>query len=102
MPRFEMYLFMVETDQGNVESSESEIVCWVKNSNDMQEVQSVANEIINDRIEEADNTVMFGSASIMVHGEEVLNLGFRNNELDPNQINKVIDLFSIEEEETIH
>jgi len=29
-------------------------------------------------------------------------LGFRNNELDPNQINKVIDLFSIEEEETIH
>ena len=38
----------------------------------------------------------------MVHGEEVLNLGFRNNELDPNQINKVIDLFSIEEEETIH
>jgi hypothetical protein len=45
---------------------------------------------------------MFGSASIMVHGEEVLNLGFRNNELDPDQINKVIDLFSIEEEETIH
>jgi hypothetical protein len=29
-------------------------------------------------------------------------LGFRNNELDPDQINKVIDLFSIEEEETIH
>jgi hypothetical protein len=45
-----MYLFMVETDQGKVESSESEVVCWVKNSNDMQEVQSVANEIINDRI----------------------------------------------------
>jgi hypothetical protein len=98
MARFEMYLFMVESEKQTIESSEYELICWVKNSEDLNEIQSVANDVINNHIEEAENTVMFGTASIMVRGEEVMNLGFRNNEIDPDKIDEVIDLISTGEE----
>ena len=101
MPRFEMYLFMVETDEGKIKSTESEVICWVKNSNDMAEIQSVANKVIHENIEQSEQTIMFGSASIMIRGEEVMNLGFKNNDLDPDEVNSVIDLITAEEE-TVH
>jgi len=101
MPRFEMYLMFAEDDDGNVETSEIEMVCWVNDPTDLHEVQNVANEAIQDQLHEAEHTVLFGTAAIMVKGQEVMNIGFRNKDADPEAVDEIIELFGIKEE-TIH
>ncbi len=101
MPRFEMYLMFAEKDDNNVETSEYEMVCWVNDPSNMIEVQTAANEVIKDHIEEAEKEVLFGTASVIIEGQEVLNIGFRNKDADPELINEVIELFG-STEETIH
>jgi hypothetical protein len=98
MPRFEMYLMFAEKEDNNVETSEYEMVCWVKDPSNMIEVQSAANEVIQDHIEEAEKEVLFGTASVIIEGQEVLNIGFRNKDADPELINEVIELFGSTEE----
>ena len=98
MPRFEMYLMFAEKEDNNVETSEYEMVCWVNDPSNMIEVQSTANEVIQDHIEEAEKEVLFGTATVMIEGQEVLNIGFRNKDADPELINEVIELFGSTEE----
>lgn len=98
MPRFEMYLMFAEKEDNNVETSEYEMVCWVNDPSNMIEVQSAANEVIQDHIEEAEKEVLFGTASVIIEGQEVLNIGFRNKDADPELINEVIELFGSTEE----
>jgi hypothetical protein len=101
MPRFEMYLMFAEKDDNNVETSEYEMVCWVNDPSNMIEVQTAANEVIKDHIEEAEKEVLFGTASVIIEGQEVLNIGFRNKDADPEVINEVIELFGMQGD-TIH
>jgi len=101
MPRFEMYLMLAEKDEDQVETCEYEMICWVKDSTDMTEIEASANKIIKSQIEDAESLVLFGSASIRVKGKEVINIGFRNGEINPDDIDDVIDLFG-SNEETIH
>ena len=98
MPRFEMYLMFAEKEDNNVETSEYEMVCWVNDPSNMIEVQSAANEVIQDHIEEAEKEVLFGTATVMIEGQEVLNIGFRNKDADPELINEVIEVFGSTEE----
>tara|TARA_R110000824_G_scaffold41699_1_gene123829 strand:- start:87 stop:392 length:306 start_codon:yes stop_codon:yes gene_type:complete len=97
MPRFEMYLFIVETDDGQVQSSEAEVICWVRDSNDMKEIRDAADKVVSDKIESSERVIMFGTATIKVKGEDVMDLSFRNNDLDENEVDRVIDLLSTEE-----
>ena len=101
MPRFEMYLMFAEKDDNNVETSEYEMVCWVNDPSNMIEVQTAANEVIKDHIEEAEKEVLFGTASVIIEGQEVLNIGFRNKDADPEVIHEVIELFGMQGD-TIH
>ena len=101
MPRFEMYLMIAEQDDENIETSEFEMVCWVDDPTDLHEVQEVANDIIQKHVEESEHFVLFGTASVTIRGIEVLNIGFRNKDADPDHVNEVIELFG-SEEETIH
>ncbi len=101
MPRFEMYLMFAEKEDNNVETSEYEMVCWVNDPSNMIEVQSAANEVIKDHIQEAEKEVLFGTASVIIEGQEVLNIGFRNKDADPEVINEVIELFGMQGD-TIH
>ena len=101
MPRFELYLMFAEKDDNNVETSEYEMVCWVNDPSNMIEVQTAANEVIKDHIEEAEKEVLFGTASVIIEGQEVLNIGFRNKDADPEVINEVIELFGMQGD-TIH
>jgi len=87
-----------EKDDNNVETSEYEMVCWVNDPSNMIEVQTAANEVIKDHIEEAEKEVLFGTASVIIEGQEVLNIGFRNKDADPELINEVIELFGSTEE----
>tara|TARA_R100000935_G_scaffold44271_1_gene67139 strand:+ start:1982 stop:2290 length:309 start_codon:yes stop_codon:yes gene_type:complete len=98
MPRFEIYLMFAEKDELTVETSEYKMVCWVKDPSNMVEVQKTANEVIEDHIEDAEKEVLFGTASVMIEGSEVLNIGFRNKDADPDDISEVIELFGIREE----
>jgi len=101
MPRFEMYLMLAEKEDDKVETCEYEMICWVKDSSNIEEIKASANEKINDHIEGAKSIVLFGTASIRVKGEEVINIGFRNSEINPDDIDDVIDLFDLNEE-TVH
>ena len=98
MPRFEMYLMFAEKEDNNVETSEYEMVCWVNDPSNMIEVQSAANEVIQDHIEEAEKEVLFGTATVMIEEQEVLNISFRNKDVDPKLIIEVIELFGSTEE----
>ena len=97
MPRFEMYLFIVESDGGRIESTEAEVICWVKNSNDIDEIKDVANKVIAEKIKTSERVIMFGTAMVKVRGEDIMDLGFRNNDLDPDEVNSVISLITAEE-----
>ncbi len=101
MPRFEMHLMFTERDDDSVETSEIEMVCWVNDSTNLAEVQDRANEVIHDHLEEAEKEILFGTATILIKGHEVLNIGFRNKDVDPEEINEVVELFG-SREETIH
>ena len=101
MPRFEMQLTYTELNDGVIETSEFEMICWVKNTKDLSEVQDTANSIIEERLEEAENFVLFGSAVIIVDGDPVMSIGFRNKNADPDEIDDAIDLMNTGEE-TIH
>ena len=101
MPRFEMHLMFAEKENDKFETSEYERVCWVKDSSNISEVQNTANKVIKDHIEEAEKEVLFGNATVIIGGQEVLNIGFKNKDMDPETIDEVIELFGIEEE-TIH
>ncbi len=102
MPRFEMYLMIAEQDDENVETSEFEMVCWVNDPDDLGEIQKAANEVIQEHIEEAEHVVLFGTATVIIEGQEVLNIGFRNKDADPDEINEVIELFGSIGRETMH
>ena len=101
MPRFEMYLMIAEKGEENIETSEIEMVCWVNDPEDLGEVQEVANEVIEEHIYDAEHTVLFGTATVIIKGSEVLNIGFRNKDADPEEVDEVIELFG-SREETVH
>ena len=50
MPRFEMYLMLAEKEDDKVETCEYEMICWVKDSTNIEEIKASANEKINDHI----------------------------------------------------
>ena len=102
MPRFEMYLMYAEANEDLIETSEFEMVCWVDDPEDLDEVQGVANEVIQQHIEEAEHVVLFGTATVIIQGSEVMNIGFRNKEADPEDIDEVLELFGSTERETMH
>jgi len=101
MPRFEMYLMLAEKDESSVETSEIKMICWVNDPNNFSEVQDRANEVIQGYLEDADKEVIFGAASVMMKGQEVLNIGFKNKDSDPEEVDEFIELFGLQEE-TVH
>ena len=102
MPRFEMYLFMaLEDEDDDVRTEEYEMVCFVNNSLDVDEVTQVAHGVVEKHIEESDGLVLFGTAGVMVKGAEILNLAFRNKDIDSEKIDEIMDLYS-HESKTIH
>ena len=101
MPRFEMHLMVAEKSDDKFETVEYDIVCFVEDPTDMKEVQSSANEIISDHLENAGNVVLFGTAVVEVSGEEILNIAFQNKDADQEEVNSIMDLCVLGEE-TIH
>jgi len=101
MPRFEMHLMVAEKSDDKFETVEYDIVCFVKDPTDMKEVQSSANEIISDHLENAENVVLFGTAVVEVKGEEILNIAFQNKDADQEEVNSIMGLCVLGEE-TIH
>ena len=101
MPRFEMHLMIAEKSKDNFETVEYDIVCFVKDPTDMVEIESSANEIITDHLQDAENVVLFGTAVVEIRGQEVFNIAFQNKDANQEEVNRIIDL-CILGEETIH
>ena len=101
MPRFEMHLMIAEKSENNFETVEYDIVCFVKDPTDMVEIESSANEIITDPLQDAENVVLFGTAVVEIRGQEVFNIAFQNKDANQEEVNRIIDL-CILGEETIH
>ena len=101
MPRFEMHLMIAEKSEDNFETVEYDIVCFVKDPTDMVEIESSANEIITDHLQDADKVVLFGTAVIEVKGEELFNIAFQNKDADQEEVNSIMNLCVLGRE-TIH
>jgi hypothetical protein len=101
MPRFELHLFTISEGDEGIKSSESKAMCWVKDSDDMEEIEDVSDKVISENIENNPDLVMFGTASIKVKGQLVMTLSFRNDNVDEDKMNSVFDLIA-SKEETIH
>tara|TARA_R110001606_G_scaffold376757_1_gene535526 strand:- start:2486 stop:2791 length:306 start_codon:yes stop_codon:yes gene_type:complete len=101
MPRFELHLFTISEGDEGIKSSESKAMCWVKDSGDMEEIEDVSDKVISENIENNPDLIMFGTASIKVKGQLVMTLSFRNDSVDEDKMNSVLDLIA-SEEETIH
>ena len=101
MPRFEMHLMIAEKSGEKFETVEYDIVCFVKDHTDMVEIESSANEIITDHLQDADNVVLFGTAVIEVKGEELFNIAFQNKDADQEEVNSIMNLCVLGRE-TIH
>ena len=101
MPRFELHLFTISEGDEGIKSSESKAMCWVKDSGDMEEIEDISDKMISENIENSPDLIMFGTATIKVKGQLVMTLSFRNDSVDEDKMNSVLDLFS-SEEETIH
>jgi hypothetical protein len=103
MARFELHLFIVSENNGTIQSSEVKSMCWVNNSNDMAEIEEVAEDVISENIEINQNVVLFGHASLKVRGEEVMSLSFRNDNADKEKMGIALDLMELADEgEAIH
>tara|TARA_B110000858_G_scaffold99463_1_gene114350 strand:- start:4094 stop:4399 length:306 start_codon:yes stop_codon:yes gene_type:complete len=98
MPRFELYLFIVDMEDGQVQTSEEEAICWVSDSNDVQEIRDASDKVVADKIESSERVIMFGVASVKVKGEEIMEIQFRNTDLEDGEVDRVIDLLSVAEE----
>jgi hypothetical protein len=101
MPRFELHLFTISEGDEGIKSSESKAMCWVKDSSDMEEIEDVSDKVISENIENNPDVIMFGTASIKVKGQLVMTLSFRNDNVDEDKMNSVLDLIA-SKEETIH
>ena len=101
MPRFELHLFTISEGDEGIKSSESKAMCWVKDSGDMEEIEDVSDKVISENIENNPDLIMFGTASIKVKGQLVMTLSFRNDSVDEDKMNSVLDLIA-SKEETIH
>ncbi len=101
MPRFELHLFTISEGDEGIKSSESKAMCWVKDSGDMEEIEDVSDKVISENIENNPDLIMFGTASIKVKGQIVMTLSFRNDNIDEDKMNSVLDLIA-SKEETIH
>jgi len=101
MPRFELHLFTISEGDEGIKSSESKAMCWVKDSGDMEEIEDVSDKVISENIENNPDLIMFGTASIKVKGQLVMTLSFRNDNIDEDKMNSVLDLIA-SKEETIH
>jgi hypothetical protein len=101
MPRFELHLFTISEGDEGIKSSESKAMCWVKDSSDMEEIEDVSDKVISENIENNPDLIMFGTASIKVKGQLVMTLSFRNDNVDEDKMNSVLDLIA-SKEETIH
>ena len=93
-----MHIMIAEKDEGKFESSEYKIICWVKNPNDLAEIESSANNVISKHIENTDREILFGNANILLSGKEIVTIGFKNSHADPEDMNEVLDLFELKEE----
>ncbi len=94
---------IAEKNNGKFESCEYKLMCWVKNTNDLYDIQSVASEVLFEHVSEKDTgkEILFGNANIFVSGKEIITIGFKNADADPDDVNKVLDLFDFNEE-TVH
>jgi len=101
MPRFELHLFTISEGDEGIKSSESKAICWVKDSSDMEEIEDVSDKVISENIENNPDLIMFGTASIKVKGQLVMTLSFRNDNINEDKMNSVLDLIA-SKEETIH
>ena len=101
MPRFEMHLTYTEMNDDVIEASEFEMICWVKDPSNLDEVQDTANSIIEERLQEAEHIILFGDATIIVDGDPVMSISFRNKAAESSDIEDVIDLI-LSGEETVH
>lgn len=101
MARFELKMLIVEEENDFFEAYEYKVMCHVKNIKNFDEVNGKAHEVIRNHIDESENLIVVGSATIAVGGMDVVSFEFRNKDIEQEQVDLVVELFGIGEDERV-
>ena len=103
MARFELKMFIVEEQNDAFEAYEYRVMCHVKDIKSFDEVTNKAHKVVRNHIDESQNLIIVGSATIVIGDMDMLSVGFKNKDVDQEQVELVVELFGMDEEErTIH
>ncbi len=101
MARFELKMLIVEEEDDVFEAYEYKVMCHVKDIRNFDEVNGKAHKVIRDHIDESENIIVVGSATIVVGDMDVVSFGFRNKDVEQEQVDLVVELFGIGEDERV-
>lgn len=102
MPRFDMWMMVAELDGVEIEMHEFDIICYVEDPNNFEEINATAHEVAFSKIEEVGENAAFGTAVISVDGDELLQLIMTNKTMDPKDVNMVMDVLASDTEGAVH
>lgn len=103
MARFELKMFMVEEQDEAFEAYEYKVMCHVRDIENFNEVNKKAHKVIRHHINESEHLIILGLATVVIGDMDMISFGYRNKDIDQEQIDLVVELFGINEEErTIH
>lgn len=103
MARFQMsVLYAKQKNDHETYSEEFDYTCFVKDKNNIPEIQKVVSEIVDSEIDESEDQVLFGSATVEISSTEVMVMNFKNDDFDSDKLDDIMDLIMSAPEEIIH
>ena len=105
MARFELHVSLVSRDDAHeVEVQDTEFMCFCKDTSDTMDMIEKAHEIVNEELEGLEDEFLFGTADIVVGKETMVMLQFKNNDVDSEDLNEIIDMIigDPDDSHTIH
>ena len=102
MARFQMSVVYAKQKDGfETYSEEYDYTCFVKDKDDIPEIQQTVSEIVDQEIDSSEDEILFGSATVEIAEGHVMVMNFKNENYDDEEMDEIMDLI-IAPEETMH
>jgi hypothetical protein len=74
----------IRNDKDDLQEIIDGVICFVKDSNDAEEVERIALKAIDDYMKNSENVVLYGSFAVYIKEEEVITATFTNSLIGEN------------------
>lgn len=102
MARFQMsVVYAKQKDSFETYSEEYDYTCFVKDKDDIPEIQQTVSEIVDQEIDSSEDEILFGSATVEIAEGHVMVMNFKNENYNDEEMDEIMDLI-IAPEETMH